>query len=84
MLVAVLGAIVRHVGLMIRRDAAGRRVGRRGLALTLATVVMFFVTGALTTDDAPLTSNLITAASMLLGMGAVAVVGTRLAVADRR
>ena len=78
MLVCVLGAIVRHTGLMIRRDAAGRRVGRRGLPLTLAAVVLFFVTGALTTDDAPLSNNLITAATMLLGFGALALVGTRL------
>jgi hypothetical protein len=78
MLVAVLGAIVRHVGLMVRRDPAGRRVGRRGLPLTLLTVVSFFITGALTTDDAPLSSNLITGASLVLGMGAVVLVGSRL------
>jgi hypothetical protein len=78
MLVAVLAAIVRHTGLMIRKDPAGRRVGRRGLPLTLASVVMFFVTGALTTDDAPLSANLITGASMVLGMGAVVLVGSRL------
>jgi hypothetical protein len=78
MLVAVLAAIVRHTGLMIRKDPAGRRVGRRGLPLTLASVVMFFVTGALTTDDAPLSANLITGASLVLGMGAVVVVGSRL------
>jgi hypothetical protein len=78
MLVAVLGAIVRHVGLMVRRDPAGRRVDRRGLPLTLLTVVSFFITGALTTDDAPLSSNLITGASLVLGMGAVVLVGSRL------
>jgi hypothetical protein len=78
MLVAVLAAIVRHTGLMIRKDPAGRRVGRRGLPLTLLGVVMFFITGALTTDDAPLSANLITGASMLLSMGAVVVVGSRL------
>ena len=78
MFVAVLAAIVRHTGLMIRKDPAGQRVGRRGLPLTLASVVMFFVTGALTTDDAPLSSNLITGAAILLSIGAVAVVGSRL------
>ena len=78
MLVAVLASIVRHTGLMIRKDPAGRRVGRRGLPLTLLGVVMFFVTGALTTDDAPLSANLITGAMMLLSMGAVVVVGSRL------
>jgi hypothetical protein len=78
MFVAVLGALVRHVGLTVRRDAAGRRVGRRGLALTVASIVMFFVTGALTTDDAPLSYNLITGVSIVLGMGAVVLVGSRL------
>ena len=79
MLVAVLGAIVRHTGLMIRRDPAGRRVGRRGLPLTLGVVATFVVSGALTTDDAPLSSNLISAAAILLGIGSVVVVGSRLA-----
>ena len=79
MLVAVLGAIVRHTGLTIRRDPAGRRVGRRGLPLTLGVVATFVVSGALTTDDAPLSSNLISAAAILLGIGSVVVVGSRLA-----
>jgi hypothetical protein len=78
MLLAVLAGIIRHTGLMIRKDPAGRRVGRRGLPLTLLGVVMFFVTGALTTDDAPLSANLITGAVMLLSMGSVLVVGSRL------
>ena len=79
MLVGVLAAIVRHTGLVIRRDAAGRRVGRRGLPLTMLTVVSFLVTGALTTDDAPLAANLVTGAALVLGLGAVVVVGSRLA-----
>ena len=61
MFVAVLAAIVRHVGLVVRHDPAGRRVGRRGLPLTLGVVAMFVLTGVLTTDDAPLGANLVTA-----------------------
>jgi hypothetical protein len=78
MFVAVLAAIVRHVGLVVRRDPAGRRVGRRGLPLTLGVVAMFVLTGVLTTDGAPLAANLITGAAILLSIGSVAVVGTRL------
>lgn len=77
--IAMLAGLVRHIGLLIRRDPVGRRVGRRGLPLALAMVVLFVVTGALTADDAPLTSNLITGAVILLGIGSVAVVGSRLA-----
>ncbi len=44
----------------------------------MLTVVSFLVTGALTTDDAPLAANLVSGAALVLGLGAVIVVGSRL------